>query len=111
MPVPTSPCERTVRAGGADYGENVNEPEVGGSTGRLSDVRGSHAALPIDADAVRPVAVGTVLWLIALGVLAFNRDALDAREARSWIWIAATGALLGLLGIAVTRWRRRRQQG
>jgi hypothetical protein len=79
--------------------------------GDLTDARGSVDNLPSDADAVRPVTVGTVLWLIALVVLVLNRDALTENDAQWWIGAAAAGAALGVLGIVVTRSRARSRRG
>lgn len=61
---------------------------------------------PLDEDGVGAVAIGTVLWLVALVVLLLLRDQLTASGSQWWIWVAATGALLGLPGLWFTTRRR-----
>jgi hypothetical protein len=54
---------------------------------------------PLDADAVRPVAVGTVLWFAAfLVLLPFHRRLSDAGH-ELWLWTSLVGGGLGLLGL------------
>jgi len=61
---------------------------------------------PLDVDGVGAIAVGTVLWLIALVVLLFFREDLVASDSEWWIWVAAAGFGLGLPGLWYTRRRR-----
>lgn len=64
------------------------------------------AGKPLDVDGVRSVAVGTVLWVVALVVLLLVRDRLEDNGTTWWIWTCVAGAGLGLLGLAYTRRRR-----
>jgi hypothetical protein len=61
---------------------------------------------PPDEDGVGAVAIGTALWLVALIVLIIMRGTLTASGSQWWIWVAATGALLGLPGLWFTTRRR-----
>ncbi|MFN8126527.1 MAG: DUF2530 domain-containing protein [Candidatus Nanopelagicales bacterium] len=61
---------------------------------------------PLDADGVGAVAAGTVLWTVAFVVLLLMRDRLAQDGAEWWVWVAATGALLGLPGLWYTTRRR-----
>ena len=61
---------------------------------------------PLDVDGVGAIATGTVLWLIALTALVIFRNDLAASESEWWMWVAATGAALGLPGLWYTRRRR-----
>ena len=61
---------------------------------------------PLDVDGVGAIATGTVLWLIALIALVIFRSDLAANESEWWMWVAATGAALGLPGLWYTRRRR-----
>jgi hypothetical protein len=63
---------------------------------------------PRDADAVRPVLVGTLLWALALLVLTLIGDRLPADDPDRWRAVAAAGTALGVVGIAITRRRARR---
>ena len=59
-----------------------------------------------DADAVRPVAVGTAMWALALIVLLTQRSRLAAHGTTWWIWSALVGLGLGLVGLWFVRRRR-----
>jgi Protein of unknown function (DUF2530) len=61
---------------------------------------------PLDEDGVTAVALGTIAWTVALVVLLLLRDQLAASGAQWWIWVAVTGALLGLPGLWYTSRRR-----
>jgi Protein of unknown function (DUF2530) len=61
---------------------------------------------PLDVDGVRTVAVGTVLWAVAFGVLAIFRDTLDEQGIGWLLWTCLAGVGLGLLGLEYTRKRR-----
>ena len=52
------------------------------------------------------VYVGTALWFVALCVLLVGRYAFDAFPP-IWLWTAATGTGLGLLGFPIMAWQRR----
>lgn len=69
---------------------------------------------PLDEDGVGAVVLGTVVWAVAFVVLWVLRDRLAAADAQWWLWVAGTGALLGLPGLWYTTRRRsayRRAQG
>ncbi len=61
---------------------------------------------PLDVDGVGAIATGTVLWLAAFVALVLFRNQLAANDADWWIWVAATGAALGVPGLWYTRRRR-----
>jgi hypothetical protein len=66
------------------------------------------SALDRDADAVRPVLVGTIGWLIVGVVLLARREELADSGRMWWLWVPIVGAGLGLVGLALTTRRRRR---
>jgi membrane protein DedA with SNARE-associated domain len=52
---------------------------------------------------------GTILWAVALVVLAvFFRSDLQRHDASWWLWTCALGVLMGLYGIRYALRRRRR---
>ena len=61
---------------------------------------------PLDVDGVGAIATGTVLWLVPLIALVIFRNDLTANDSEWWVWVAATGAALGLPGLWYTRRRR-----
>ncbi|MCK9903373.1 DUF2530 domain-containing protein [Parafrankia colletiae] len=63
---------------------------------------------PLPYDGVRSVAVGTVVWLVALLVMLPFTDDLRADGRLWWIATAAVGFGLGLPGLWVVVRRRRR---
>jgi hypothetical protein len=57
------------------------------------------APAALDVDAVRPVAIGTVLWFAAfLVLLPFHGRLVDAGHGL-WLWTCLAGGCLGLLGL------------
>lgn len=63
---------------------------------------------PLDVDAVSTVAIGTVLWAVALvGCLVF-RDTLADDGREWWTWTCVAGVVLGCLGLLITTRRRAR---
>ena len=72
--------------------------------GGATDEPPSPVIEPLDEDGVGAVAVGTVLWAIALIVLVILRDRLG--DDSWWIQVALVGALLGLPGLWYTTRRR-----
>jgi len=61
---------------------------------------------PLDVDGVGAVAVGTVLWTIALVACLLFRTPLAEAGNAWWTWVCAAGALLGLAGLVFVRRRR-----
>lgn len=65
-----------------------------------------------DDDGVAAIAVGTLLWVIALVAVLVWGDSWGVDSDR-WTLICAIGALLGIPGLALVggrRWRRRARQ-
>lgn len=65
---------------------------------------------PLRVDAVRVVALGTGLWLVALLVLLVFVGRLAESDQLLWLWTALAGFLLGLLGLRLCVVRRTRQR-
>lgn len=61
---------------------------------------------PLETDDVKVVALGTVLWAVALVAALLLRGRLDEDGRGSWVWVAAAGLALGLIGIRHVRRRR-----
>jgi len=60
----------------------------------------------METDDVAIVTLGTVLWALALIAALVLRDRLDDRGRDDWVWVAAAGVFLGLVGIRQVRRRR-----
>jgi Protein of unknown function (DUF2530) len=54
---------------------------------------------PLDADAVRPVAVGTVLWFAGFLVLLPFHGRLVESGHELWLWTCLAGGGLGIIGL------------
>ena len=54
---------------------------------------------PLDVDAARVVAVGTILWFVGFLVLLPFRDRLEAAGHEVWLWTCLAGVGLGLIGL------------
>ena len=63
---------------------------------------------PLEVNGITAVTLGTITWLITLVVLLFARRWLDENSHTHWIWIAASGVALGLLGYRYTTNRAKR---
>ena len=61
---------------------------------------------PLETNDVAIVTAGTVLWAVALLALILLRDQLDADGRERWVWVAAAGTFLGLVGVRNVRRRR-----
>jgi hypothetical protein len=61
---------------------------------------------PLETDDVRAVTVGTVAWGVLLVVLLAAYGRLDDGGRGSWVWIAAAGFGLGLVGVRHVRRRK-----
>ncbi len=64
-------------------------------------------AIQRDADAVRPVIVGTVIAALTFVVLLTQRTWLDDRDAQWWIGAAVAATVLGLIGVVLVTRRRK----
>jgi hypothetical protein len=60
----------------------------------------------METDDVRIVALGTVLWLIALVATLVFHDRLADQGNDDWVWIALAGVFLGFVGLRHVRRRR-----
>jgi hypothetical protein len=63
---------------------------------------------PLDVNGITAVTIGTIAWAIALVVLLLARGWLADTGRTHWIWIAASGVVLGLLGYGYTTRRVKR---
>jgi hypothetical protein len=61
-----------------------------------------------DEDAILPVSIGTLVWLVVLAGLLFQRSTLDANGTSWWIWTAVVGVVSGAGGVLFLTWRKRR---
>jgi hypothetical protein len=53
---------------------------------------------PLDVDAARVVAAGTILWFVGFLVLLVFRARLTAAGHEVWLWTCLAGTGLGLIG-------------
>ncbi len=60
---------------------------------------------PLETSDVAVVAIGTVLWAIALVLTLVLHDRLVDDGRGDWVWIAAAGLFLGVIGL----WHVRRR--
>ena len=67
---------------------------------------GAPEVAPLDVDGVGAVAVGTVLWAVALVACLIFRTPLAEAGNGWWAWVCLAGALLGLPGLWYVRRRR-----
>jgi hypothetical protein len=56
---------------------------------------------PLQVDTTRVVLTGTALWVVALVVLLFLGDRVDA----VWTWTCVAAIVLAGLGLALMRWQ------
>lgn len=63
---------------------------------------------PLEVNGITAVTLGTLLWLTSFVVLIFSRKWLIEIGHENWIWIAASGFALGLLGYRYTTNRAKR---
>lgn len=76
----------------------------------LEQIESDPALRSRDDDGVAAIAVGTVLWLIAL-VVVLVWGASWGVDVERWTLVCAIGALLGIPGLALVLGRRRRRRG
>ena len=60
---------------------------------------------PLETSDVKVVAIGTALWAIALALTLILHDRLADEGNDDWVWIAAAGTFLGVIGL----WHVRRR--
>ena len=65
----------------------------------------------METDDVAIVTLGTVLWALGLMAALVLRDRLDDQGRDSWVWVAAAGLFLGLVGLRQVRRRRAARRG
>ena len=63
---------------------------------------------PLEVNGITAVTLGTLLWLTSFVLLIFTRKWLIENGHENWIWIAASGFVLGLLGYRYTTNRAKR---
>ena len=63
---------------------------------------------PLSVTGITTVTIGTAVWAILLVVALIARDWLEANGRGDWVWIAAAGTGLGLLGLRYTKRRAAR---
>jgi hypothetical protein len=65
---------------------------------------------PIAVDAVKVVAIGLGLWIVATVIVILTSPWLTANGHGSWLWTCLWGIGVGFLGLALC-WRRRSKLG
>jgi len=60
---------------------------------------------PLDVDGIAAITVGTVAFAVALVVCLVTRTSLADAGRTWWIWVCASGTLLGLAGLVYVRRR------
>ncbi len=60
---------------------------------------------PLSVTGITAVTVGTIIWTIAFVLALVTHNWLAEHGRSDWIWIAAAGTGLGLLGMRYTRRR------
>ena len=63
---------------------------------------------PLSVTGITTVTIGTAVWAVLLVVALIARDWLEANGRGDWVWIAAAGTGLGLLGLRYTKRRAAR---
>jgi hypothetical protein len=61
----------------------------------------------METDDLRVVALGTVLWVLALVAALVFHDRLADHDHSDWVWVALAGVFLGLVGLRHVRRRDR----
>jgi hypothetical protein len=65
----------------------------------------------METDDVSIVALGTLLWAAALVACLVLHERLEDQGRDSWVWVAAAGLFLGLIGLRHVRRRRHSSTG
>ena len=63
---------------------------------------------PLYVTGITTVTLGTAIWAVLLVVAIVFRDSLAHQGRGDWVWIAAAGTCLGLLGIRYSKRRAAR---
>lgn len=63
---------------------------------------------PLSVTGITTVTFGTAIWAVLTVIAIITRESLEAHGRGDWVWIAATGTGLGLLGIRYTKRRAAR---
>jgi hypothetical protein len=87
----------------------VTDEDATGAQGAAAEpdaAVGDPQLLPLDADGVGVITVGTVLWWVAFVVLLVWPDHAGHGGPRGWLAITFAGGTLGIYGIYYTRRRR-----
>lgn len=74
----------------------------------MPDVTRRPPPQPLPVDTVRVVAVGTAIFTLGVVAALVALPWLRSHDRVWWLWTVVAGALLGLLGLAVTIRQRRR---
>lgn len=74
----------------------------------ISDSERRPDPAPARADARKAMFAGTVAWLVTLVVALITREQLAAAGLEWFVWTAAIGTGLGVVGLAVVQVVRRR---
>ncbi len=75
----------------------------------LEQIEADPALRSRDDDGVMAIAIGTVLWMLALAAVLIWGSSWGVDTDR-WILVCAIGALLGIPGLALVLGRRARQR-
>jgi hypothetical protein len=63
---------------------------------------------PVEFSETIPIAVGTAIWVLLFVIGLFVRSDLAENGREWWLWSAAAGAVLGVLGYFIVRRRQAR---
>ncbi len=66
---------------------------------------------PLDSHGVTTFVVGSIAWLVAFVLLLPFYSQLESAGRLWWLWTCLAGFGLGMYGIEVARWRRKREHG
>jgi hypothetical protein len=89
----------------------LREGSVSSMPSPSSPANGKVSGSLVTGDALVPIAIGTVAWIIAAIVLMFFREQLEQAGTTWWFGACAVGVISGLGGIAYVLYRRRREGG
>ncbi|MCW4386160.1 DUF2530 domain-containing protein [Salinibacterium sp. SYSU T00001] len=63
---------------------------------------------PVDTDDRKPMIVGLLAWLVALGAVLVAKPLFGTEIPTMWLWSCIAGIVLGSLGLAYTQRRHGR---